>query len=189
MRVRFSISPAKIALNTAIALICAAAPISTALAAPPPKLLAKGLSAEMVRKSWGPPTEVLERETSRMVIWNYQNGASVLFGEGKVVQFQMPKGYVAPVEPAAVAYDSPRNETADESLTRDLVREIAREIPSGPDSPLSGIGEPASEPTLPPVQPQLVQPFTGQPNQGVFQGVPNQQNRGSFYVPEELDEE
>lgn len=162
--------------------------VQTGVAEPAVKPLAKGFSAEMVRKTWGPPSDVQEREASRIIVWHYQNGGVVNLAEGKVISFDMPKGYVPPVETLERTTEYAREENVDASLTRDLVREIASEIPSSPDSPLSGISADVPAETAPPIV-QPVQPFPGQQNQGVFQGVPNQQQRGSFYVPEddELD--
>lgn len=143
-----------------------------------PEPLVTGSAPSDVMKLWGEPKEQIEREIRREVEWRYSNGSSVTFREGVVVAW---KTQAASVEPPLVKKASRESlrEDSSRSLMQlksqksadglDFVREMAKEIPSGPDSPSAGNNAsvaPQSDLPLPPPPPppaaqQLVQPPNG----------------------------
>jgi hypothetical protein len=110
--------------------------------------LQKGSTIGSVFAQWGEPTEKIERELKSQVVWYYPNGAYVLFQGGKVIRWRSPVGgsgqEVARPTPKITA--PPISTLAIDSATRDLVRDIAREVPSSPDSPYT---EPPPQPPAP----------------------------------------
>jgi hypothetical protein len=152
---------------------------------------------EAVRKSWGPPAEVEERETRRVLVWNYPSGAQVVFQAGVVSQWKVGKhdamrSEIALPPAPQIELDKANDSRSQEAYaTRDLVREIAAEVPSGPDSP-SGpsneivLGEPS--PVLSNFgqqQQQIVQPAIPQPV-APLQGVnPGGASDGGFFISDE----
>lgn len=110
--------------------------IPGAIAADLSKKIPAGGSLGDVLASWGEPTEKIEKEVKREVVWYYPEGARVTFKDGRVKSWRAPDSIRqkdAEVA-AAKALVTPIGEelTAE---TRDLVRDIAREVPSGPDVP------------------------------------------------------
>lgn len=102
--------------------------------------LQKGASIKSVIEAWGVPTEKEDHEIKRLEIWRYPRGAFVEIREGHVHAWaRSPEDEEVKAAPA-VPIDS--NPVADQSVnpdTRDLVREIAREVPSGPDVPMPDV--------------------------------------------------
>ena len=132
--------------------------------------LKRGMNSGDVIKLWGPPAEREEHEVKRRDIWVYPKGARVVFSESKVVEWKVGVNPIA--EPAAAHSVSaaPEINTSFNPDTRDLVREIAKEVPSGPDVPYSD----APEPPNPGIN-AVPNPMPGQiPNPGGFNnpGVP-----------------
>jgi hypothetical protein len=109
--------------------------------------LKNGNTIGQVFQLWGDPKEKIERELKGQVVWYYPNGAYVLFQGGKVIRWRSPSsGSMAEAQPAPKATVATVPTLAVDSATRDLVRDIAREVPSSPDAPYT---EP---PPAPPVQ-------------------------------------
>ncbi len=109
--------------------------------------LKNGNTIGQVVQGWGDPTEKIERELKGQVVWYYPNGAYVLFQDGKVIRWRSPfGGSTADAQPIPKATVATVPTLAIDSATRDLVRDIAREVPSNPDAPYT---EP---PPAPPVQ-------------------------------------
>lgn len=122
------------------------------------KRVPAGASFGDVLTLWGEPVEKVEEGVLKQTIWYYKDGAKVVFKNGKVRSFRSTNAIIAQqqsmleaqakVEPAA-------SEVAGE--TRDLVRDIAKEVPSGPDVPY--------------VEPPVAQvPQAVNPNAGVQRG-------------------
>jgi hypothetical protein len=110
--------------------------------------LSNGNTIGQVVTLWGDPKEKIERELKGQVVWYYPHGAYVLFQRGKVIRWRSPSGgSMAAAQPTPKMTVAPVSTSAIDSATRDLVRDIAREIPSSPDAPY------AEPPPPPPVQP------------------------------------
>jgi hypothetical protein len=98
--------------------------------------LRNGNTIGQVIQQWGDPKEKVERGLKGQVIWYYQNGAYVLFQSGKVIRWRSPSsGSVVETQPVPKATVATVPTIAVDSATRDLVRDIARELPSSPDAP------------------------------------------------------
>lgn len=110
--------------------------VSLAAAADLSKKIPVGGSIGDVLGTWGEPSEKVEKEIKREVIWHYSEGARVTFKDGRVKSWRAPESVrrkEAEIAAAkAVATPIGGELTAE---TRDLVRDIAREVPSGPDVP------------------------------------------------------
>ena len=98
--------------------------------------LPPGATLPDVIKAWGQPLEKIEKGIKREVVWRYPQGAFVVFKDGKAVNWRSLRGRTADQgEKALVAstVDTP----APQPEMGDLVRDIAREVPGGPDVPYS----------------------------------------------------
>jgi hypothetical protein len=120
--------------------------------------LKNGMISGDVVKLWGEPVERIEEEVKRRDVWHYPKGAKVVFHESRVVQWS---GSVATTQ--IISQSEPQREVPPppEAVvlnpdTRDLVREIARELPSGPDVPFV---ESSESPVNVPVVPNPAQPM------------------------------
>jgi hypothetical protein len=121
--------------------------VALAEKAKPPLQL--GYRTGEVFTAWGAPTEKTERALKNEVVWDYPGGAFVTFKDGKVVAYRIAGGSIVDVksETAAVAAQqtiaaAPTAVVA--GATRDLVRDIARELPSSPDAPYVDSGPDSS---------------------------------------------
>lgn len=109
--------------------------------------LKNGNTIGEVFQLWGEPKEKIARELKEQVVWYYPNGSYVLFQGGKVIRWRSPSGgSVVGAQPIPKATVAAAPTLPVDSATRDLVRDIAREIPSSPDQPYT---EP---PPAPPMQ-------------------------------------
>lgn len=114
-----------------------------------------GASYADVMNLWGEPVEKVEEGILKQSIWYYKDGAKVVFKEGRVRSFRPTNTVIAQqasLEEARRPVDAAAVELAGE--TRDLVRDIAKEVPSGPDVPYV-------EPPLaaqPPIVPNQIPP-------------------------------
>jgi hypothetical protein len=107
--------------------------------------------------SWGEPTEKVEKSIKRETVWYYPQGAKVVFKDGKVKSWRPIDSIVQmdrARESAKLVADPAGQEVAGE--TRDLVRDIAKEVPSGPDSPY--VEPPAVPGGQPPLIPNQIPP-------------------------------
>jgi hypothetical protein len=108
-------------------------------------ILNKGMAASQVVSLWGQPSEIQEFEAKRQEVWRYGKGDSVTIHESKVISWEVRA--IQMNDTTGVGSDiksqkgdrltgvsakmvEPNNET------QDLVREIAKELPSGPDVPM-----------------------------------------------------
>lgn len=94
-----------------------------------------GSTLPEVLKAWGHPAEKIERGVKHEVRWNYSGGAFVLFKNGKVVDWKSSRGR-SPESIRKAAEPTAVSEKSNPEMG-DLVRDIAREVPGGPDVPLA----------------------------------------------------
>jgi hypothetical protein len=98
------------------------------------KKVPAGSSYADVLSLWGEPVEKVEEGILKQTIWYYKDGAKVVFKNGKVRSFRSTNAIIAQqaaLEEAQASAQPASAEVAGE--TRDLVRDIAKEVPSGPD--------------------------------------------------------
>ncbi|MFO0415682.1 MAG: hypothetical protein ACK5Y6_00200 [Pseudomonadota bacterium] len=127
-----------------------------ALAADLSRKLNSGASFGDVLGAWGEPVDKVEKGIKRQVVWYYKDGAKVVFKDGRLVFWRPTDAQIAAEK--ALKSEPAVSATANAELageTRDLVRDIAKEVPSGPDvnmpdAPAAG-GNPQA---ISPVQPQ-----------------------------------
>ncbi len=134
--------------------------------------LTVGASLRDVLAAWGEPNERIVRGVKRELVWSYKGGARVVFKDGTVVALRGvgDEHKVVTKKVAAVASVKKVDLEADES--RDILRDIVREIPSGPDG---GSSRPSasfasSDPSLAGLIPNAVPPSRGGPA-GIAPGV------------------
>lgn len=100
------------------------------------KRVPAGASFGDVLTLWGEPIEKVEEGVLKQTVWYYKDGAKVVFKKGRVRSFRPSNAIIAQqqsmMEAQAKAVPA-ASEVAGE--TRDLVRDIAKEVPSGPDMP------------------------------------------------------
>jgi hypothetical protein len=128
---------------------------SAALAADFSRKIPAGASYAEVMNLWGEPVEKVEEGILKQTIWYYKDGAKVVFKEGRVRSFRPTNAVIAQqalLEEAMRPSATAASELAGE--TRDLVRDIAKEVPSGPDVPYV---EPPSG-AQPPIVPNQIPP-------------------------------
>lgn len=112
--------------------------ISDAFAADLTRKLKAGATLGEVLGAWGDPLEKVEKEVKQEVVWHYPDGAKVVFKQGKVTSWLAPASVrEREAEVAAAKAAATPSEIELSGETRDLVRDIAREVPSGPDAPFS----------------------------------------------------
>lgn len=124
------------------------------------KKIPTGSSFGEVLGIWGEPVEKVDKSVKREVVWYYADGAKVIFKDGKVRSSQPTKAILevrAQEEAVKAAAATPAGaELSGE--TRDLVRDIAKEVPSGPDGPVSYSAPSAANVGQPPLVPNQIPP-------------------------------
>ena len=166
--------------------------------------LANGSPPVDVLKVWGEPSEQIEREVKREVEWRYTNGSSVTFREGAVVGWKTRdltsdgvEGADGLRQPNKKQLSSPKVSakvgkgagSGNEAL--DFVRELAKEIPSNPDSPSSS-SDSSSAPVIEPMSPPPPPPPAsglhggGGPNGGVHMIEPRVPGRSAIVAPPDV---
>jgi hypothetical protein len=114
-------------------------------------LLRAGVSPEEVAKSWGAPTEKVERETKRESVWYYAR-STAYFAEGKLVRWtvqgeqgleEYPEVEAKPVQAAA---SNAQQDGLPQENVDDLLSEIMKDVPSEPDSGSGAAGMPQALP-------------------------------------------
>lgn len=132
----------------------------TAFAADLTRKLSTGASLGDVVGIWGEPTEKIEKDLKHEVVWYYPQGARVTFKNGKVSSWRPPDSIVeAQAGKAATVVATPMSEQVAKE-TQDLVRDIAKEVPSAPDAPYV---EPPQVPGQPQALPNAPAPIRGAP--------------------------
>jgi hypothetical protein len=118
------------------------------------KKIPAGSSYADVLSLWGEPVEKVEEGILKQNIWYYKDGAKVVFKHGRVKSFRSTDAVIAQqaaLEESKASSQPVSAEVAGE--TRDLVRDIAKEVPSGPDVPV--VEPPASQQAIIPNQPPV----------------------------------
>lgn len=106
--------------------------------APKYREVKKGAPLSDVLAAWGEPSERIERSVKRELVWRYSNGANVVFKDGKVSSFKLaPNTEPERGRKQKVAVTPARGESGVQGESRDVLRDIVREIPSGADVPYS----------------------------------------------------
>jgi len=120
-----------------------------------------GASLRDVLAAWGEPEERVVRGVKQELVWSYKGGARVVFKHGKVSSFrtgdaerQIQAKKVAEAEPV-------KKVSAESEESRDILRDIVREIPSGPEGPSSPGAPASSDPNLAGLIPNAVPPQRG----------------------------
>jgi hypothetical protein len=109
-----------------------------------------GSSYAEVMGMWGEPVEKVEEGILKQTIWYYKDGAKVVFKNGRARSFRPTNAIVAQQE--ALNETRPPAHSASTELaseTRDLVRDIAKEVPSGPEVPYVEPPSPGQPPIVP----------------------------------------
>lgn len=120
-----------------------------------------GVSTGQVLTAWGEPLEKIERGLKHELVWSYPQGAFVTFKKGQVVSYRIAGGQVVDAHSEARQIAAQQTVAAAPTeviagSTRDLVRDIAKELPSSPDAPYTeppsqvGRGTPRNPPPPPP---------------------------------------
>lgn len=149
-------------LTAAVSLVATSlvASVGVAVAESPDEDLKSGATLPEVLKIWGHPNEKIERQVKHEVVWSYSQGAFVVFKDGRVINWRSSRGR----GPTSEVLTTP-TPTAERPLSEmgDLVRDIAKEVPGGPDVPYSeppsnqgpgaAVGQPALIPNQIPAQP------------------------------------
>jgi hypothetical protein len=117
-----------------------------------------GSSFGQVLGLWGEPVDKVDKSVKGEVIWYYPDGAKVVFKNGQVRSWRPTNAIVSQRKqfsgsqlPATPASGQLSQET------RDLVRDIAKEVPSGPDVPMPDAPPPPAL-NQPPLIPNQVPP-------------------------------
>ena len=113
-----------------------------------------GASFGEVLGIWGEPVDKVEKDILRQVVWYYPDGAKVVFKDGRVLSWQPTKA-VRAMQEQQVGMAKAKAASTEVELSgeaRDLVRDIAREVPSGPDVPGGGGSSAVAPPPLIPNQ-------------------------------------
>ena len=103
--------------------------------------LSRGMASKEVVSRWGQPDEIQEYETKRQEVWRYGKKDSVTIHESKVVSWVVNGQTSTEAERLARELKAASDmkevgaQVQEPNETRDLVSEIAREIPAGPDAP------------------------------------------------------
>jgi len=128
-----------------------------------------GASLREVLAAWGEPEERVVRGVKQELVWNYKGGARVVFKHGKVASIQTgdpAQKSQAKKEPGA---EPVKKLSAESEESRDILRDIVREIPSGSDGPSSGGPPPSSDSSVGGLIPNAVPPQRG--GAGIAPGV------------------
>jgi hypothetical protein len=159
-------------LTTAIYLAAFAGVAPTGAEAQREDRLAVGASLRDVLAAWGEPNERIVRGVKRELVWNYKGGARVVFKDGTVVALRGAGDEHKVVTKKVAAVESVKKVAVEEDESRDILRDIVREIPSGPDggssSPSASLA--SSDPSLAGLIPNAVPPSRGGPA-GIAPGV------------------
>ncbi len=118
-----------------------------------------GASLRQVLAAWGEPEERVVRAVKQELVWNYKGGARVIFKNGKVSSFRTGEVERQIQVKRAVEVESVKKVDADSEESRDILRDMVREIPSGPDGSSSGgAASPSGDPNYAGLIPNAVPP-------------------------------
>lgn len=129
-----------------------------------------GASLRDVLAAWGEPEERVVRGVKRELVWNYKGGARVVFKDGKVASYRSAGEEQQQAKRAAAAAAAAQRASVEASSeSKDILRDIVREIPSGADGPAPVDMPPSGDPNLHGLIPNAVPGRNGQP--GIAPGV------------------
>jgi hypothetical protein len=107
---------------------------------------------------WGEPVEKVDKSVKGEMVWYYPDGGKVVFKQGRVSSWRPTNAIIAQKKQFAASRAEASPAAAQLSKeTRDLVRDIAKEVPSGPDVPMPD-APPAVAHSQPPMIPNQVPP-------------------------------
>lgn len=132
--------------------------------------LKRGATLREVLAAWGEPDERIERGVKRELVWRYKDGSMVVLKDGRVSVFSSPA--IEKVEQAKRLEQAEvdKKPAADTSSSKDVLRDIVRELPSGPEGPSPGEPQaPSTDPDLAGLIPNAVPQRGGAP--GIAPGV------------------
>jgi hypothetical protein len=109
-----------------------------------------GASLRDVLAAWGEPEERVVRGVKQELVWNYKGGARVIFKNGKVTSVRAGAAEQSVRAKKAPEPEPVKKVSADSEESKDILRDIVREIPSGPDGPSTGgvSAPPSSDPAI-----------------------------------------
>ena len=132
--------------------------------------LKRGATLREVLAAWGEPDERIEREVKHELVWRYKDGSMVVLKNGRVSVFSSPMIEKAEQARKLEQAEMDRKPAADSSESKDVLRDIVRELPSGPEGPSSGEPQaPSTDPDLAGLIPNAVPQRGGAP--GIAPGV------------------
>jgi len=125
-------------------------------------LFSAGAPLSEVLAAWGEPEERVVRSVKRELVWNYKGGARVIFKDGRVVSYKVgPRDSQHEAKKAAEAEIAKKAVSASPE-SKDFLREIVREIPSGAEGPAPIDAPPSNDPNLAGLIPNAVPQRAGQ---------------------------
>ncbi len=123
-----------------------------------------GAPLREVLAAWGEPDERVERSVKRELVWNYKGGALVVFKDGRVKSFKSgTTDSQLQAKKAAAAAEASKKSVSASTESKDFLRDIVREIPSGADGPAPLDAPPSNDPNLAGLIPNAVPQRGGQP--------------------------
>ncbi len=122
-----------------------------------------GAPLREVLAAWGEPDERIERSVKRELVWNYKGGALVVFKDGQVLSFKAGTTDSQLQAKKAAAAESAKKVISTSTESKDFLRDIVREIPSGADGPAPLDAPPSNDPNFAGLIPNAVPQRSGQP--------------------------
>lgn len=122
-----------------------------------------GAPLREVLAAWGEPDERIVREVKHELVWNYKGGARVVFKDGRVRSFRADEGIQQQQAKKAAAAEAAKKAISGSTESKDILRDIVREIPSGADGPSAPDSPASSDPNLQGLIPNAVPGRGGQP--------------------------
>jgi hypothetical protein len=124
---------------------------------------ATGAPLREVLAAWGEPDERIERSVKRELVWNYKGGAHVVFKDGRVTSFKVARADAHAQAKKAAAAESAKKSVSISTESKDFLRDIVREIPSGADGPAPLDPSSSNDPSVAGLIPNAVPQRSGQP--------------------------
>jgi len=125
-------------------------------------LFTVGAPLRVVLAAWGEPDERIVREVKHELVWNYKGGARVVFKDGKVRSFRTAEVIQQQQAKKAAAAEAAKKAMGASTESKDILRDIVREIPSGADVPGSPDSPASNDPNLQGLIPNAVPGRGGQ---------------------------
>ena len=122
-----------------------------------------GAPLREVLAAWGEPDERIERSVKRELVWAYKGGARVVFKDGHVTSFKVAATDSQTQAKKAAAAEFAKKNVSASTESKDFLRDIVREIPSGADGPAPLDAPPSNDPNLAGLIPNAVPQRSGQP--------------------------